>query len=113
MRGFVSDSVLRIIVAKMWKISSWNFKMKCHIRCTFWESRQSKYIYTEPYLDGGAEVVEAPGDDDVVVAAHQGGHHGGAVAHSAEARVDLHMRSVRRSCWITWSLLIILQSIVF
>ena len=113
MRGFVSDSVLRIIVAKMWKISSWNFKMKCHIRCTFWESRQSKYIITEPYLDGGAEVVEAPGDDDVVVAAHQGGHHGGAVAHSAEARVDLHMRSVRIVMLDNMIPVIILESIVF
>ena len=51
----------------------------------------------EGYLEGGPEVVEAPGDDDVVVAAHQGGHHGRAVPHSAEAGVDLDMwRSLQR-----------------
>ena len=47
------------------------------------------------YLYGGAEVVEAPGDDDVVVAAHQGSHHGGAVAHTTEAGVDLGQESRR------------------
>ena len=46
------------------------------------------------YLDRGPEVVEAPGDDDVVIAADQGSDHGGAIAHSAEARVDLGMSLV-------------------
>ena len=41
------------------------------------------------YLYGGAEVVEAPGDDDVVVAAHQSSHHSGAIAHTTQSRVDL------------------------
>ena len=52
------------------------------------------------HLEGGPEVVEAPGDDDVVVAAHQPRHHRAAVAHALQARVDLaqqtlvHMASV-------------------
>ena len=41
------------------------------------------------YLDGRAEVVEAPGDDDVVVAADQGSHHGRPIADPTEAGVDL------------------------